>query len=350
MTLLVRDEADIVDAQLAFHLAAGVDFVIATDHRSQDGTRDILRRYERAGCLKLIARGDERYRPGEWVNHMARLAVEHGADWVFHADADEFWWPRGGDLKEILGAIPARFGAVFCLWRHFAPRPDDGRFFAERMTVRLSARNPWRTADDPFHPQVKVAHRADRSVRLREGTHDLEGRLPVLRGWYPIEVLHFPLRTPAQAEGKFAAWRSVLQRPDDVGRHVAAAVAALDEGRFADLYERYVVDDSTLAEGIAATTLAVDTRVRDALRRLLGDRDRPLPARPTFPLPRDAARLTFPPLALAEEAALAADASALPESIARLRARVERLESRLAALERGSPRRLFRRLLTPRRR
>ena len=70
MTLLARDEADIVDAQIAFHLHAGVDFVIATDHGSEDGTREILERHEREGHLRLIRQDVPEVRQAEWVTHM----------------------------------------------------------------------------------------------------------------------------------------------------------------------------------------------------------------------------------------------------------------------------------------
>ena len=50
LTLLVRDEADIVESCIRYHLERGVDLVLATDHRSVDGTTDILRGYERDGC------------------------------------------------------------------------------------------------------------------------------------------------------------------------------------------------------------------------------------------------------------------------------------------------------------
>ena len=101
-TLVVRDEADIVDAQIAYHLNAGVDFVLATDHESDDGTTDVLETYARDGHLRLFREHGE-MRESDWRTRMARLAAtEHGADWVINTDADEFWMPRRGTLKEAL--------------------------------------------------------------------------------------------------------------------------------------------------------------------------------------------------------------------------------------------------------
>src|SRR6476620_8710719 len=133
MTLLARDEADIVDAQLEYHLNAGVDFVIATDNLSQDGTTEILESYAKTGQLHLIREGGRYLQQAEWITRMGRLAAtEFGADWVIHSDADEFWWPRGDSLKEVLDSIPSRYGIVRALLRHFVPRPDDnGLSFAE---------------------------------------------------------------------------------------------------------------------------------------------------------------------------------------------------------------------------
>ena len=146
MPLLVRDEADIVDAQIAFHLHAGVDFVIATDNRSQDGTTEILERYERTGHLLLLREDGDDMRQDEWVTRMARLAAtDHGADWVINADADEFWWPRSGSLKDVLATIPERYGVVRGCWRHFLPGRD---------------RPLLRRADD--RPLCGPAHRATR--------------------------------------------------------------------------------------------------------------------------------------------------------------------------------------------
>jgi hypothetical protein len=101
MTLLVRDEADIVEENIKFHLKHGVDFIIATDNGSIDGTRDILKKYERKGILHLIDEPSQDYSQAVWVNKMGKIAFEEfGADFIFHCDADEFWHSKSGDLKK----------------------------------------------------------------------------------------------------------------------------------------------------------------------------------------------------------------------------------------------------------
>src|SRR5919204_5287557 len=267
MTLLVRNEADIVDDHLAFHMASGVDFVIAADNVSTDGTTEILEKYARNRQLHRISLPDP-FSQIEVVTQMARLAATRfGADWVINSDADEFWWPRTGTLKEVLGAVPPRFGSVRGMWRNFVARPDDGGSFAERMTVRSQATTP---GIHPFNPHFKTVHRGAADVEVGGGNHDVSGRgLKPLYGWYPIDVLHFPIRSLEQFERKFMRWWQITAVDGEASNPYYNVIRdAHREGRIAELYEPFLVDDERLARGLADGTLVEDTRIRDALRSL----------------------------------------------------------------------------------
>ena len=57
MTLLARDEADVVEAWLAFHLNAGADFVVATDNRSRTARpRSSSATHARVTCTSSASR------------------------------------------------------------------------------------------------------------------------------------------------------------------------------------------------------------------------------------------------------------------------------------------------------
>lgn len=267
LTLLVRDEADIIDAHLAFHLSRGVEIVIATDHRSVDGTTEILESYAREGKVRLLRESGERIRQGEWMTRMARLAAtEYGADWVLNSDADEFWWSRGGLLPDILASVPPRYGAVHAFSHSFVPRTGHDVFF-ERMTARLSYVAAINDPETSFRPVAKVLHRGDPHVVVGQGNHDVSGiRQPVLSGVFPIELLHFPLRSAEQIARKHMNTLTAWDR--NLRGDLARARLESARGRANAFYDRVLVDDRALELGLASGSLVPDTRLRDALRTL----------------------------------------------------------------------------------
>src|SRR5436190_4328607 len=164
MTLKVRDEEDVLESNLRYHLAQGIDFFIVTDNGSVDRTPQILRRYQEAGLVHLIEEPDRdfEHRGRAWVTRMAQMAAsDFDADWVIHADADEFWWPVGGNLKQVFAAVPDPYGTLLAPRPEFVGRPDGPGAFHERLVVR-EARSRLRP---------KIAHRARPDVLVGRGAH-----------------------------------------------------------------------------------------------------------------------------------------------------------------------------------
>jgi glycosyl transferase family 2 len=278
LTLLVRDEEDVLDEHIAYHLSAGVSFVIATDHRSQDRTPEILESYERRGVLRVLREEGEFGQQSAWQSRMARLAAtEHDAEWVIHSDADEFWWPRGPSLPDVLEAVDRRYGVVHGLVRNFVPRRDDQGWWADRMTLRFASPAPVNDPATPFRPVVKVAHRGDPDVVVGGGgAHQVFGvRGEVLRAWHPLEVLHVPFRSRTQSATKYRkAWTGWKGNPRG---DLARARQGSDEGRDAVVWDRVALDDADCERGLLAGSLVSDTRLRDALRAQASDHRYPPP-------------------------------------------------------------------------
>ena len=264
MTLLARNEGDVVEENLLYHLNRGVDFVVATDNASDDATRDILAEFARQGVLHLIDEPTLSYDQGRWQTRMARLAAtEFGADWIINDDADEFFWPNGGDLREVLEEIPERFGVIAVPRTNFLPRPEseEGGSFVDRMVVR-EHHSVNTTGEKPLVP--KAVHRAHPEVSIENGGHRLSapGLVP-LDGWHPIETFHFPVRTYAQWEMKIRiAYEARSSANLNVYSGLRAGVALLEAGRLHEAYDKLALDDEQIEAGIREGRLVLDRRLQ----------------------------------------------------------------------------------------
>jgi hypothetical protein len=270
MTLLVRDEEDIVESNLEFHYAQGVDFVVATDNGSVDRTPAILEQYARRGRLRLVHEPDDTYAQARWVTRMARMAAtDHGADWVINNDADEFWWPQHGDLRSTLAAVPRRYGVVRAPRVNFLPVDDEAGPFHRRMVVR--EQSSLNSLGQPLPP--KACHRARARVTVAQGNHTVRGwRLRPLPGAPPITILHFPLRAYAQFENKIAKGGAAYERnrevPPGQGRTWRELYRAYRDGRLLDHYRGQVLQPGDAKRGLAQGRLVEDRRLQRFLDAL----------------------------------------------------------------------------------
>ncbi|MCI0637010.1 MAG: glycosyltransferase family 2 protein, partial [Actinobacteria bacterium] len=218
MTLVVRDEGDIVGWNLDYHFSLGVDLCLVTLHRSRDGTRSLLADHERRGRVYVFEEDDEGFAQGRWVTRMARLAHrQFGADWVVHVDADEFWWPRGGDLRQALGKVPRWVGGALVQRKNARPVARDDVPFFERMVVYT--RDSVNPLGEPLPP--KVCHRGAADVVVVDGNHAAVSRVlgPIV-ATDSIQVLHFPMRTYAQFAAKIEKGSRALAANAEIGPEI----------------------------------------------------------------------------------------------------------------------------------
>lgn len=315
MTLLVRDEADIVAQNVAWHLSQGVSHVIVTDNASTDGTADALAPFVRQGVLTLLHEPSAEYLQDVWTTRMALMARDEiGADWVICNDADEFWRAPTGDLRDMLPEDGPR--AMLVCRRHnmIAAREDLNRApWPDTLVCRaVDPPPPPRPPltedglldtplDRPFF-QYRLPTKVILPTRglkgVARGAHDatFEGPAPQRRDC-PVEIFHYPVR----ARPKFE--RSVQRIGAAVGRTAGLSLSTSWKyrrwskmtraaGTIDAAFREALPDRSRLERDLASGRVVEDRSMARALRRLSRG-SAPVPHPPSIPRAGDMGALVM---------------------------------------------------------
>ncbi len=257
---MVRDEFDVIRANVLHSLSLGLDGLLVVDNGSSDGTTKEL---ELLGRDKRVrwTRDESPFKESEILTGLAHEATRAGAEWVFKIDADEFWTCPRRPLKQVLRTSTAASLAVKGV--NFIQRREQTERSAEAL-LHMTRRTPAPVANQISRPLVlsrqianveidhlaKMVTRTSPDMIIGRGSHfvlNVPGdRAPTDE----IICLHAPLRA-----------RSVLDKKAMHGRRVEEVGFVGTESwhlrRWRQLRDEGLLDDEWAANSYAGDALDV---------------------------------------------------------------------------------------------
>jgi hypothetical protein len=330
MTMMVRDEADIIAPTLEHHLAQGVDRIIVTDNGSTDGTGEILERFAERGSIDLRHDPVHRKQQSEVVTGMARDAARlYGADWVVNADADEFWLPvdRALTLRDVFEQLDPAIQAFTVDVVDMIGAPAQDGTGLQRLVYRdLRSQDAMNRVGVFAHATPDAVHVGDPEIVVHQGNHFVS---LASRGAPPeplrLEVLHVPWRSWAQFSHKVAiAGRAYDANPEltpSANHHGMRDYGRLKSGLLLPSYIARHPTPDELERGLASGDFAEERVIADTI-------DSPVSDIAFSPDELESARLTAAALHAADYRAMKAD-----REVIELKAALRAEHDRAAAIE-----------------
>jgi len=246
MLMLVRDEIDIIEQNINFHLRFGIENFVVTDNGSVDGTRDILADFKRrlGKSIVIIDDAEPAHHQAVRVDRMIQVAKkEFRPRWIISSDADEFWYPVSGRYDSELDG---RQNILYCYWHNFLPRPNT----------------PWQefinVGEMPgYHGHTsKLFCLARGLMGMYRGNHESRSIPRITARSENIRVYHYPVRSYEQFERKVVqGHRASLKAadPESANWHWREYYEAWENGQLAQVYEELalrnlIAQDRTMAE------------------------------------------------------------------------------------------------------
>jgi len=256
MTILVKNEIDIIESNIRTHAKLGVDGFVIMDNNSTDGTRELLSQLQKEFNI-IIVDEKETYKQSKFMLKLAKIAKERlKANWVINNDADEFWLPKNSkNLKENLNFN----GSVLTVHRYNMILEEKKPFFQSEYFVKnpifYSKENQLKGEGSIILTKIapKTIVNPKGLLYLRGGNHKalhiknirdyFKSGYDKIRRFKNIEIFHFPIRSYKQFEKNIKNRKELLESKKKVsmGPHYRRWVKIYNEGKLEEEFYKNII-------------------------------------------------------------------------------------------------------------
>ena len=282
MTFFTKNEAEMLEKNILFHKAQGVDGFIVTDHSDLDNSLEIYQKYKEKGwVLEIITDPIKKGESQEdCVDRMIKLARDkYGADWVINNDADEFWVAKTGNLKD---EVSKSYRNKILVRSYAMMSQDKGSFlydtvkilkpFPKRVEQKLVKAEKLSPYSQFVMPMNKVIIRTSDYLMVHAGNHDADmihtSRCYISKD---IEIFHYHIRSAQQFKDKILRLAGLVEKikakygsNTDIGKNIVYYHDRLKQKDF-NIDHEYALTIGAACLDLAKKyrLMTIDTRVKD---------------------------------------------------------------------------------------
>ena len=249
MTLLVKNEEKLIEKNIRFHYAMGVNIFVITLHNSTDNTLNIVNKLKSEGIpIEIIIANEKGYFQAKRVHKMIKIAQKkYKADWIINADADEFYYSKDLNLRKSI--IKYESGNVIKL--------DSTFSFPDGKEDRLL--NPYFITNNipkfwlNLYPDIscngryvgrnscpKVIHTTKNYIRILPGNHNVNMLFKKVIPTDEIILYHFSDGSYQDFEEKVIRYIDTFAAEENTsGVHVKHMIDLYKQGKLKEFYDKH---------------------------------------------------------------------------------------------------------------
>ena len=279
MTIVIRDEDSIIEKNIRFHKAMGVDGFIVTSHNSTDRTNEILNKLKQEGfVLDILYKNSPNHQHHVWVDEMIKIAKKkYKADWIINADADEFYYSKDLNLKKSIWSYKKINPNVLTVDSTylFPDNRDDFincPYFVTKPFQDFEANMLNIIQDDTFKPFIgtksciKVIHKTKGYRKIYDGNHSIKMFRRKQLYATNIVLYHYHIKNYKEYERKILRWLdSAHLMPKGMGEHMKKMIMIYKENKLREHYNNQYgenIRNFLINEGVVSIDKSVSNFVK----------------------------------------------------------------------------------------